>query len=113
MLGRIRELAMFTERVCASAMTSRARGIIPGKGCHMGDDSGKPPLARRVPGANLRATAVPPPRPPALSDAVLQRVHAAVEGERAWPGHPTPQPVSSRQLRRTAKSADDVPPQPE
>lgn len=73
----------------------------------MDDDSGTPPLARRVPGANLRARAVPPPRPPALSAAVLQRVQAAVEAERAWPGQPTP-PVRSRKSRRTAESADDA-----
>jgi hypothetical protein len=54
----------------------------------MDGDSGQPPLARRVPGANLRQRALPSPSPPVLSDAVVRRVQAAVEAERASPGQP-------------------------
>jgi hypothetical protein len=57
----------------------------------MDEDSGRPPLARRVPGANLRKRALPPPCPPVLSDAVMQRVQATVEAERASPAPPTEQ----------------------
>jgi hypothetical protein len=71
----------------------------------MDDDSGKPPLARRVPGANLRARALPAPRLPVLSDTVLQRVRAAVEAERAWPGQPTP---SARPRKPGPAEAGDI-----
>lgn len=55
----------------------------------MENDCGQPPLARRVPGANLRPRAMPPPSPPVLPDAVVQQVQAAVEAERAAHDEPT------------------------
>jgi hypothetical protein len=69
------------------------------------DEEGGPPLARRVPGANLRKRALPPPSPPVLSDAVVQRVQAAVEAERASPTQPTERATRRIQARPKPRRA--------
>jgi hypothetical protein len=87
MLGCIRDESGFGTRSRAGPLGRQWHAIAP-RGSHMDQDSAQPPLVRRVPGANLRLRAVPPACPPVLSDAVVQRVQAAVDAERASPEQP-------------------------
>lgn len=69
----------------------------------MENDDSQPLPARRVPGANLRPSALPTTSPPVLPDAVVQRVQAAVEAERATPDELAPSASHRESASRSAK----------
>lgn len=78
----------------------------------MADDDGKPTLARREPGTNLRGKAVPTSGRPGLSEIMLRRAQAAVQAERERPDPPSSAVVRPEPLR-SEESAGDPPRQPE